>query len=63
MCSVVSGGPAVRRQRAPGMKAQGVGIDIEGGDGGGSNETGNVSSNKCGDCCYLVLFLRLLALV
>jgi hypothetical protein len=53
----------VRRQRAPGMKAQGVGIDIEGGDGGGSNETGNVSSNKCGDCCYLVLFLRLLALV
>jgi hypothetical protein len=43
---VVSVGPAVRRQRAPGMKAQGVGIDIGSGDGGGgSNETGNTGSN------------------
>jgi hypothetical protein len=60
---VVTAGPAVRCQRALGMKAQGVGIDIGSGDGGGSNEPGNVGSNECGDCCYLVLFLRPLALV
>lgn len=61
---MVSVSPDARRQRAPGMKAQGVGIDIGRGDGGGSsNETGNAGSNECGDCCYLALFLRLLALV
>lgn len=60
---MVSVGSAVRRQRALGTKAQGVGTDIGSGDGGGSNGTENAGSNECGDCCYLVLFLRLLALV